>query len=68
MVPLPSTVVIPTVQNSTIDADGVIGDNERVNANTDKLCKYDIYTLLNNIQNFQIDYFITENYCGMLKQ
>ena len=39
LVPLPSTVIIPTVQSSGIDQDGEIADNERVNNNAEKLCK-----------------------------
>ena len=39
LVPLPSSVIIPTVQNSGIDEEGELGDNDRVNNNAEKLCK-----------------------------
>ena len=39
LVPLPSSVIIPTVQNSGIDEEGDLGDNDRVNNNAEKLCK-----------------------------
>merc|ERR1711981_747705 len=39
LVPLPSTLCIPTVQNSGLAEDGLQVDNERIVKNTDKLCK-----------------------------
>ena len=39
LVPLPSTLCIPTVQNSGLAEDGLQVDNERIVKNTEKLCK-----------------------------
>merc|ERR1711936_99406 len=39
MVPLPSTLLIPTVQNANIAESGEEVDNERVTKNTEKICK-----------------------------
>ena len=39
MVPLPSSLTIPTIQNSSIEEDGSIADNERVEKNAEKVCK-----------------------------
>merc|ERR1712110_411735 len=39
LVPLPSSVIIPTVQTSGIDEEGELGDNDRLNNNAEKLCK-----------------------------
>ena len=47
--PLPSAVIIPTVQNSGIDEEGELGDNDRVNNNAEKLCKYMNRVLLYNL-------------------
>ena len=39
LVPLPSTVLLPTVHSSGVEADGQVTDNERISGNADKLCK-----------------------------
>jgi len=39
LVPLPSTLLIPNVQNANIPESGEEVDNERVMKNTEKICK-----------------------------
>merc|ERR1712142_901083 len=39
LVTLPSTVIIPTIQNATITEEGEVEDNERVLNNSNKMCK-----------------------------
>ena len=39
LVPLPSTLTLPTVQTSGLEEDGQLTDNTRVETNSVKMCK-----------------------------